>query len=101
MPRDGRPSSGAAAEPQAKGTAAEPKPTGGDKQTQAQRILKEVWGLYRDPASVNPALGETGLEEMSRQARMNPQLLHPRRRVTVMIIGALGWHAAETAAYGC
>ena len=60
-----------------------------DKQSLSERILREVYALYHDPASMlkRTEYGKMGLCAMSTAARMTPELIAPRRRCTVLIIG--------------
>lgn len=66
-----------------------PNKTAADKNELTNKILHEIYGLYTNPASVDRSakFGTSGLENISKEARMPTALLHPRRRVTVMVVG--------------
>lgn len=72
-----------------KSSPAAPARSAADKNELTNKILHEIYGLYTNPGSVDRSakFGTVGLEAISKDARLPSALLHPRRRVTVMIVG--------------
>lgn len=74
-----------------------------DKATMSERILKEIYSLYSTPYALKPVVSP-GLEAIGREARITPPILHPRRRITVMVIGNhsagkssfINWYVEQT-----
>lgn len=62
------------------------RPGHDDKGTLSEHILKEIYALYSAPFAIKP-VGSPGLEAIGKEARIAPPILHPRRRITVMVIG--------------
>ena len=50
-----------------------------------ERVLREVFALYKEPSMVSKACGNVGIEAMSRH--VGREQLHPSKKITVMIVG--------------
>ena len=68
------------------------------------RIFNEVYSVYADDGARIPSLdGVARLEEVAEASKLKPPLLHPRKRVSVLIIGNhsagkssfINWYAEE------
>jgi hypothetical protein len=52
----------------------------------AAQILEDVFALYTSPYTLKH-VGSVGLEAIGKETSIDPPIMHPRRRVTVMVIG--------------